>query len=635
MPYSQEGISASAARTMHVGAEPLASGQISFRVWAPEARRLELVLLDDAGKFARREPLHEEADGYYSFISPTARVGSHYFYCLDQQEQLLPDPASRFQPDGPHGPSEVIDPNSFRWTDQQWPGIQLEGQVLYEMHVGTFTEEGTWDAAIKQLDELSRIGITALEVMPIATFPGRFGWSYDGVNLFSPTQLYGRPDDFRRFVDRAHQCGMGVLLDVVYNHLGPDGNYLPKFSRDYFSKKHATDWGEAINFDGPNSDHVRSYYLANAAYWIREYHLDGLRLDATQDIHDDSPEHILAAISRTARDAVQRSVVFIAENEPQHSQLVRPRESGGYGLDGLWNDDFHHAATVLLSGRNEAYYSDYLGTSQEFVASVKYGFLFQGQWYDWQDNKRGKPAWDLPPKAFINFIQNHDQIANSALGLRCQMGTSPGRYKAMTALMILAPQTPMLFQGQEFAATSPFFYFADHKPELAQRIEEGRKEFLSQFPTIARPENQTKLPPPGDTSTFERSKLKFDERETHHELYLLHQDLLRLRREDPTFRAQRKGSVDGAVLGDKAFVLRFFGQQNEDRLLIVNFDSDLSLCPQPEPLLSPVEDADWELMWTSEELKYGGGGTPPIETTGNWIVPGQSAIVLKPSQSNK
>jgi maltooligosyltrehalose trehalohydrolase len=468
-------------------------------------------------------------------------------------------------------------------------------------------------------------------MMPVAEFPGRFGWGYDGVDLFAPTHLYGEPDDLRRFVDEAHGRGVAVILDVVYNHFGPDGNYLKSFASDYFTDRYKNEWGEAINFDGENSGPVREFFLANAAYWIEEFHFDGLRLDATQSIIDSSPEHILRAIARRAWEAAQeRSIILVAENEPQQTRLVRPIEKDGYGLDALWNDDLHHSAMVALTGRNEAYYTDYLGSPQEFISAAKYGYLYQGQRYKWQKARRGTPGWDLDPAQFITFIQNHDQIANSALGLRCQMGTSPGRYKAMTALMILAPQTPMLFQGQEFASTSPFLYFADHKPELAQLVENGRKQFLSQFPTIARPENQAKLPPPGDMDTFQRTKLNFEERETHHELYLLHQDLLRLRREDPTFRAQRKGGVDGTVLGEKAFVLRFLGEQNDDRLLIINFDPDLLLRPQPEPLLAPVEDGDWELLWSSEELKYGGAGTPPLEAKGDWIVPGQAAIVLKP-----
>jgi maltooligosyltrehalose trehalohydrolase len=293
----------------------------------------------------------------------------------------------------------------------------------------------------------------------VAEFAGRFGWGFDGVDLYPPTRLYGAPDDMRAFVDAAHRIGLGVILDVVYNHLGPSGNYLPQFSERYFSDKYGTEWGEPFNYDGEDSAPVREFIVANAGYWIAEFHLDGLRLDATQSMHDASPEHVLAAIGREARRAAgPRSIVLVAENEPQETRLVRPPEEGGYGLDALWNDDFHHSAMVALTGRSEAYYSDTRGEPQELISAVKYGYLFQGQHYDWQRDRRGTPAWGLAPTAFVTFLQNHDQVANSAHGLRGHELTSPGRWRAMTALLLLSPGTPMLFQGQEFSASAPFLF---------------------------------------------------------------------------------------------------------------------------------------------------------------------------------
>ena len=617
-----------ASRRFPVGAEIL-SGGVHFRVWAPVRKTVEVVF-DDGTAVA----LNPERCGYFSGFAPDARAGSLYKFKIDGGE-LCPDPASRFQPAGPHGSSQVVDPSSFSWTDFNWPGVSLPRQVIYEMHIGTFTRDGTWSSAARELPQLAETGVTVLELMPVGEFPGRFGWGYDGVEWFAPAHIYGSPDDFRRFVDRAHSLSLGVILDVVYNHLGPDGNYIGKFAPQFFGDI-TTDWGKAINFDGPDSGPVREFVLANAGYWIEEFHLDGLRLDATQDIHDSSKDHILAAIGRAARErAGQRQVILIAENEPQQTKLVRPIARGGYGLDGLWNDDFHHTAMVALTGRNEAYYTDYLGTPQEFISAAKYGYLYQGQRYKWQKKRRGSAGLDVHPPAFVTFIQNHDQVANSASGKRCHQLTSPGKLRALTALMLLGPGTPMLFQGQEFAASSPFLFFADHTPELNRQIRHGRAEFLAQFPSLATPELQASFSDPGDPATFERSKLDHAERDAHREIYALHCDLLKLRRDDPVFRAQKPRGLDGAVLSPEAFLLRFFGDHpGDDRLLLVNLGRDLHLDPAPEPLLAPPADSEWAVLWSSEDLKYGGIGTPPLETDQNWRIPGHAAVVLKPESRN-
>ena len=519
----------------------------------------------------------------------------------------------------------------YEWTDSHWPGVKLEGQVIYEMHIGSFTKEGTWTSAAEQLPHLADTGVTVVEVMPVAEFPGRFGWGYDGVQLFAPSHVYGNPDSFRGFVNRAHSLGIGVILDVVYNHLGPDGNHLPQFSSCYFSDREPTDWGAAINYDGPDSGPVREFYIANAGYWIDEFHLDGLRLDATQDIHDSSKEHILRAIGLEARrKAEPRTVIIVAENEPQQVKLIESPDQNGYGLDALWNDDFHHSAMVALTGRNEAYYTDYLGRPQEFISAVKYGFLYQGQRYKWQKQRRGTAGLHLSAASKVIFIQNHDQVANSAYGARCHTLTDPGRFRAMTALLLLAPATPMLFQGQEFGASSPFLYFADHEPKLADMVRNGRSEFLAQFRSLATPEMAGLFADPSDPATFERCKLDHAERETHAAIYALHRDLLHLRHAEPVFRAQRKYGVDGAVLAEEAFLLRFFGEHDDDRLMLVNFGSDLLLNPAPEPLLAPPEGREWAILWSSENPKYGGTGTPPLDTDENWRIPGRAAVVLKP-----
>jgi maltooligosyltrehalose trehalohydrolase len=615
----------SAIRRFPIGAEPTPDG-VHFRVWAPKRTKVEVVLESGSVELVREE------SGYHSGIASGMQDGARYRFRVDG-EGPFPDPASRFQPDGPHGPSQVVDPLRFPWSDGDWRGVRLEGQVIYEMHIGTFTPEGTWEAARRQLPELAAIGVTLLEVMPVADFPGRFGWGYDGVGLFAPVALYGQPDDFRRFVDEAHRAGLGVILDVVYNHVGPDGNYIKQFSDDYFTDRYQNEWGEALNYDGPNSAGTREWVTTNAAYWAAEYHLDGLRLDATQQIFDSSAENIQTALANAIRAAANgRGVVIVAENEEQHTRLIRPPERGGFGLDALWNDDFHHSAIVAACGHNDAYYTDYCGTPQEFISTVKYGYLFQGQHYKWQAKRRGTPALDIAPAHFINYIENHDQLANSGRGDRLNRIASAGRLRALTALLLLAPGTPMLFQGQEFGATTPFLFFADHNPELRPLVQEGRIQFLAQFRNLAQPEMRACHPDPGDRTTFERCKLDFSEREKHAETYRLHKDLLRLRREDPVFRAQRLRGVDGAVIGDEAFVLRYFGEDAGDRLLLVNLGRDLWLDPAPEPLLAPLEGRIWEVQWSSEAPDYGGCGTAPLDTSDNWRIAGHAAMVMRPAQ---
>ena len=615
--------------TSLIGAEILKEGGAGFRVWAPQRKRVAVVL--ESGPGAPAEIELQSENGCFSGTTSEAGPGTRYRYRLDG-DALFADPASRFQPHGPEGPSELIDSSAFEWTDSNWNGVCVEGQVIYEIHVGTFTDEGTWSAARQQLAELAEAGISLIEVMPIADFPGRFGWGYDGALLFAPSWLYGHPDDMRRFVNEAHERGIGVILDVVYNHFGPEGNHLKEFSPDYFTNAYRNEWGEAINFDGPNSGPVRDYFIANAAYWIRDFHLDGLRLDATQQIFDQSGEHIIRALVRSAREAAgSRKILIVAENEPQETRLVRAPSAGGYGVDALWNDDLHHSAMVAISGRNEAYYTDYRGRPQEFISAMKYGYLFQGQRYKWQKQRRGTPCRGLTPFHFVNYIQNHDQVANSTGGARAHMLTSPGRYKAMTALLLLAPATPMLFQGEEFASSKPFYYFADHNPELAKTVQTGRSEFLSQFRSLASSEARQILPDPGNPTTFQRSKLDFAERERNAPYYHLHKDLIRLRREDAVFRQQGRGGLDGAVLSEEAFVLRYFGDDGDDRLLILNLGRDLHLDPAPEPLLAPPEGRRWHLLWSSEDVRYGGSGTYAPDTEENWRIPGHAAIVVEPA----
>jgi maltooligosyltrehalose trehalohydrolase len=576
-------------------------------------------------------PLHPESGGYFTGHVPQARAGDLYRFRLDG-DGAFPDPASRFQPQGPHGPSQLVDPARYEWRNTSWRGVKLPGQVMYELHVGTFTPQGTWAAAAERLPQLRDVGITVIEVMPVADFPGNFGWGYDGVNMFAPTRLYGTPDDFRRFVDTAHGLKMGVILDVVYNHVGPDGNYLGEYSSAFVSRRYNNEWGDALNFDGEDAGPVREFFVTNAAYWIAEFQLDGLRLDATQQIFDDSPQHVLTLINEQTRAAAgDRSIILIAENERQEARLARPIERGGYGLDGMWNDDFHHTARVALTGFDEAYYTDYHGSPQEFLSAAKWGFLFQGQRYKWQQARRGHAALDLRPEQLITFLENHDQVSNSAHGLRVRALTSAAKHRAMTALWLLSPGTPLFFQGQEFGASSPFLFFADHHRELAPLVAKGRAQFLSQFPSIAVPEVSANLADPVDRQTFERCQLDWSEFDEHAEIVQMHRDLLTLRRTDPAFSAQRPRGCDGAVLSDTALVLRFFADDGLDRLLVVNLGRTLHFDPAPEPLLAPPEGCRWQVHWCSEDVKYGGGGLPAVDGDENWRVPADAAVVLLPT----
>lgn len=610
-------------RRMTLGSQ-VESGGVRFRVWAPKRARVDVVMED----LGRSFPLEKDEAGYFSYLIPSAKAGMTYRYRLDNGE-AYPDPCSRFQPSGPHGPSLIVDPEAYRWRTPEWRGVRMPGQIIYELHIGAFTQAGTFDAAIEELDELKETGITLIELMPLAEFPGRWNWGYDGVGLFAPAHVYGDHEALKRFVDEAHGRGIGVILDVVYNHFGPDGNYLPLFSATYLTDRHPNEWGQAVNFDGPGAQGVREFFLENVRYWIGECRLDGLRLDAVHAIYDNSPVHILAELSQQARAAAgDRGVVLIAECESQLILPIQPVEQGGWGLDGVWSDDFHHICRVAVTGRSEAYYSDYRGTAQELLSVVKRGFVYQGQRYDWQDKPRGTVVKDEPAEGFVFYLQNHDQVANHLHGDRLHTLSGPARLRALTALFLLAPETPMLFMGQEFGASSPFMFFADHGEDLASKVYEGRKKFLSEFPSYATKEAQATVPNPNDPATFERSKLDFSERARHAEVYRLHRELLRLRLEDPVIARQDRHSMDGAVLGPQTLALRWFTESDDDRLLIVNLGPDLTFVPAPEPLLAPVSEGFWTLLWSSDHPGYGGpGARNPLSDKG-WRIPAGSATLF-------
>jgi maltooligosyltrehalose trehalohydrolase len=457
------------------------------------------------------------------------------------------------------------------------------------------------------------------------------------VNLFAPCPVYGSPDDLRRLVDDAHRLGLSVILDVVYNHLGPDGNYLSQFSKSYFTDKYPAEWGEPIRFEGEEARPVRDFFVQNAVYWISEFHFDGLRLDATQSLFDSSKPHIIAELAEAAREATpDRRLLIIGETEPQDVTLVRPREQGGHGLDAIWVDDFHHTARVRATGRAEAYTQDYHGNARELLSCALRNSLYQGQWYAWQKKGRGSVLRGTDPKRVIFFLQNHDQIANLLRGQRLHHVAAPSVARALTTFWLLLPQTPLLFMGQEFWASSPFFFFVDHVPELQKKVNEGRAEFVAQFASARCAMETEGYELPSVDEAYRRSQLDHAERDQpgHREALELHRALLELRRTDPCFSAQDRSQLDGAVLGEDALVLRYSGEKG-DRLLLLNLGSDLRYEPCPEPLLAPLPGTRWRRLLSSEEIRFGGGGVCHPDGTGTWLLPGYTALVLASEEDEK
>lgn len=497
-----------------------------YSVWAPNARLVELVFFPDK----ERVPMIRQPDGHHVVTHPRIQPGQQYAFSLDGGDPL-PDPRSRLQPHGVHGPSCWID-DAFTWTDHGFQQVPLHSAVLYELHVGTFSRAGTFDGALDHLPKLRQLGITHVELMPVAHFPGTRGWGYDGVCLFAPHTQYGGPEGLKRFVNACHEQGIAVLLDVVYNHLGPSGNYLGQYG-PYFTDHYHTPWGEALNFDAEHSDAVRRFICDNATHWLRDYHIDGLRLDAIHAIFDTSATHILEQLAQEV-DALaaqlRRHLVVIAESGLNDARIVRPREAGGYGLTSQWSDDFHHALHTVLSGEASGYYADF-GTLGQLAAALRYGFVYRGQYSKYRKRRFGGDSAGLRGRHFLSYIQNHDQIGNRAVGDRLTASLDVGQLKIAAALTLLAPFVPMLFMGEEWGTRRPFQYFTDHEEvELGDAVREGRRREFAAFGW-----DPERVPDPQARATFEASKLDWEEalREPHADLLRWHQALLRLRREQP------------------------------------------------------------------------------------------------------
>lgn len=499
------------------------------RVWAPRAERVELVYSPDG----ERIPMHKDDRGYFAVDHERFVPGARYGFSLDGGP-LRPDPRSHFQPEGVHGPSELTELDGFAWTDAGFRQAPLAGAVVYELHVGTFSAEGSFDGVIPKLDHLRELGVTHVELLPVAAFPGEHGWGYDGVALFAPHVAYGGPAALRRLVDACHARGLGVILDVVYNHLGPSGNYLGQFG-PYFTDRYGTPWGEAVNYDGAGSDEVRRFVCDNAAYWLRHFHIDGLRLDAVHAIFDQSALHILEQLSSEVDDLSRelgRPLVLVAESHLNDPRFVRERSQGGLGLASQWSDDFHHALRSVLTGDRDAYYTDF-GEIAQLAEALRQGFAYQGQYSRHRQHSYGRPPVGLSGRHFHVFCQNHDQVGNRATGDRLGHRVNPGQQRIAAALTLLSPYVSMLFMGEEWGTKSPFLYFTDHsEPELAEAVRQGRRREFAAFGW-----DPERIPDPQAQSTFTASKLAWDElsEPEHESLLSFYRALIRLRSGEASF----------------------------------------------------------------------------------------------------
>ena len=572
------------------GAALLSGGRCRFRVWAPKARAVQVHL---SSPDERRIPLEPRDGGYHEAIVPGVGAGARYTYALDGGAEY-PDPASRLQPEGVHGPSEVVDP-AFRWADAGWRGFALADYLIYELHVGTFSPAGTFDGVIGELDALADLGVTAIELMPVAQFPGTRNWGYDGVDLYAVHTAYGGPDGLKRLVDACHRRGLAVVLDVMYNHLGPEGNYLAQFG-PYFTDRYRTPWGEAVNYDGPDSDGVRQFVVDNACRWITEFHVDALRLDAVHAIFDESAQHILEELGAAVHDAgtaLGRRVAVIAESNLNDPRLTRPVSRGGYGLDAVWSDDFHHALHTLLTGERIRYYEDFGGVGDLALAWTD-GFVVAGRYSSYRRRRHGAPSRDVPAPRFVVCAQNHDQVGNRALGERLSHLVGVEALKLAAGTVLLSPFVPLLFMGEEYGETAPFLYFTDHgDPSLALAVRRGRR---AEYP-------ESEPPDPQAPETFERSRLNRGlARDPRHRALLgLYTELIRLRKTVPALANLSKAPMEVRVIDARVMLARRW-RGDGAAAAVFNFSASRASVQVPLPA------GRWRVLLDSADTRWAGPG---------------------------
>jgi maltooligosyltrehalose trehalohydrolase len=610
-----------------IGAWPESDG-VRFRVWAPASQTVEVEVLAHGGD-SRLIALQRDDAGMFSAHAAGIGAGTRYRYRLNGQ-QAYPDVASRYQPEGVHGPSEVIDSAAFPWSDDDWKGIDLRDVIVYELHTGAFSPEGNFEGAAKRIASLRELGVSAVELMPVGDFPGARNWGYDGVSLFAPARCYGHPDDLRRLVNAVHAQGLAVFLDVVYNHLGPDGNYLGAFSPYYFTERHQTPWGPAINFDGEHSQLVRQFFIENALYWLHEFHIDGLRLDATHAIADDSPRHFLAELSERVHEsfaAAKRRPLLIAEDSRNLARMMKPVAEGGWGMDAVWADDLHHQVRRALAGDRDGYFQDYSGSTEDIAATIRKGWFYCGQKSVFLGRSRGSDPAGLAPEQFVVCIQNHDQAGNRAFGDRLHHKLDLAAYRAASALLLSCPQTPLLFMGQEWAASSPFQFFTDHHEGLGKLVTEGRRREFKRFQAFSDPRTREAIPDPQALETFLDSRLKWDERDadSHAATLRLYQALLRLRRSEPALGGRPSGGdalatgesrsspAQAQAFGNAAVLIRRRApaaseqqQEEGDVLIAVQLagGGTIELSRAPLAALTAGAGLKWELLLSTEGSQY-------------------------------
>lgn len=604
-----------------VGARVTREG-VNYRVWAPG--QSELSVLVESGTPQRQLSLVAEAHGYWSAFDPAGRAGDRYRFCFPDK-RLRPDPASRFQPEGVHGPSACIDPSEFQWRCGTWTRPAWRGQSIYELHLGTFTAAGTYFSAIEKLNHIQELGIEAIELMPLADFAGDRNWGYDGVALYAPARCYGHPDDLRALIDAAHERGLAVILDVVYNHLGPAGNYLADFFPGYFRTHEHTPWGQGFAVDRMHSRPVRDFIVANAGYWLDEFRFDGLRLDATHAISDQSSRHLIEEIASAVHE---RGGFVIAEDERNEARLAEPVECGGAALNALWADDFHHEVRVALTRTHDSYFRAYRGTAAELADLIAHGWTYRGRPYEpWNRNSRGSECDHLPPASFIFCIENHDQVGNRANGERLEHLVTPAQFRAASMLLCLSPYCPMLFMGQEWAATSPFLYFTDHGGELGENISAGRKKEFEQHGTQWA---DGTFPDPESLDTFEKSKLRWEERNegSHATVLAWYQACLEQRRillkDGPLDRNRWQVGSAGEFIA-----IRYSGQPREHLLVVALRKTNPPDHSAPPLLVVPPIGMKWREVLSTENSRLGGKRATKNPGSTDWSFSGPGGVWLE------
>ncbi len=598
-----------------LGATPQAGGRCRFLLWAPRAERVEV---HTVAPIERLVPLERKECGYYEAVVQDVAPGTFYFYRLDGVRER-PDPASRLQPAGVHGPSQVADLTGFQWEDREWPGSPLEDYVIYELHVGAYSSQGTFEAIIPHLDQLKELGVTALEIMPVAQFPGERNWGYDGAYPFAVQSSYGGPEGLQRLVNACHQRGLAIILDVVYNHLGPEGNYLSDFG-PYFTDRYRTPWGSSLNFDGPHADEVRRFFIENALYWVTGFHVDALRLDAIHGIVDLSAQPFLAELAHAVHGEAKRigrRIYLIAESNLNDARVIRPWEAGGYGLDAQWNDDFHHALHVLLTAEEAGYYRDF-GELEHLAKAFREGFVYSGEYSAYRKKRHGNSSRNISASRFVVFAQNHDQVGNRMRGDRLSCLVTFEALKLAAGAVILSPFMPLLFMGEEYGETAPFQYFTSHSdPSLVEAVRRGRQEEFAAFGW------QGHWPDPQAESSFLDCKLDHTMRsqEPHATLWKFYRELIKLRRDHAALRQLSKQHMSVTALSPKRMLVVRRWSESEDVFIAFNFGTDVN------SISAMMPPGDWRVELDSASECWRGPGSLLGAT---WESRGDGALELNP-----